>query len=279
MPELPEVEVVRRDLEHQVVGRRLRRVEVHGARSVRRHGAAGLPTARLRGRTVTAVDRRGKYLLLRLDDPTVVVVHLGMSGQLRWAASARERRPPHTHVVWTFEGGGQLRFVDPRTFGEVFVSAADPATGAVPELAHLGADPLEVAERPGALAALLDARRTKLKPLLMDQRVLAGIGNIYSDEILFAAGLRGDRPAASLTPAEVGRLAAAAAAVLRAAVAHRGSSLADAQYVDLAGRPGRYRDCHAVYDREGAPCPRCGRRVVRQRWSGRSTFGCPGCQR
>ena len=144
MPELPEVEVVRRDLEREIVGKRVKEVEVDGMRSVRRHHNRKQFINRLEGKKFTGVDRRGKYLLCRLDDGDVLVVHLGMSGQLLRTKSSRETRAKHTHVVITFQQGGQLRFVDPRTFGELFVSAP-PAEGesALPELAHLGFDPLE----------------------------------------------------------------------------------------------------------------------------------------
>ena len=143
MPELPEVETIRRDLEKEVVGKRIKRVKVSGARSIRRHGSAAEFTARLVGRKITTVDRRGKYLLLHLEDGDVLVIHLGMSGQLLRAKSAREPTERHTHVVLSFTQGGELRYVDPRTFGELFVTAADDVERQVPDLAHLGLDPID----------------------------------------------------------------------------------------------------------------------------------------
>jgi len=278
MPELPEVEVVRRDLEREVVGRKIKAVEVDGMRSVRRHHNRKQFTSRLVDRKITGVERRGKYLLLRLDGDDVLVVHLGMSGQLIRAKSSRDPMPKHTHVVFTFTQGGQLRFVDPRTFGEMFVTEADDIEKQVTELAHLGIDPLETAMSWEYFGSMLAQRHAKLKPLLMDQKFIAGIGNIYSDEILWGAGLRWDRMSDALTSEEVRRLYRSMMETLQEAVKHRGSSLADEQYVDLFGRPGEYQQFHNVYAREGQSCPRCRHVVVRERVSGRSTFFCSACQ-
>jgi formamidopyrimidine-DNA glycosylase len=277
MPELPEVEVVRRDLEREVVGRKIKSTEVNGMRTIRRYRQRKQFTAALDGRKIIGVDRRGKYLLLRLDGGGVLIVHLGMSGQLLRAKTAREPVPKHTHVVITFTQGGQLRFVDPRTFGEMFVTEMDELD-AVDELSHLGIDPLETAMSWEYFGELISARHTKLKTALMDQKFLAGIGNIYSDEILWGAGLRWDRMSDSLTPEEVRRLYRAVVEVLQDAVKYRGSSLADEQYVDLFGEKGGYQEHHAVYAREGEMCPRCRHAIVRERVGGRSTFYCQACQ-
>jgi formamidopyrimidine-DNA glycosylase len=278
MPELPEVEVVRRDLDREISGKRIKAVETHGARSIRRHKSAKEFVGRLVGKKITGVTRRGKYLLVRLDGGEVLVVHLGMSGQLLRAKSAKEPMPKHTHVVLTFTQGGQLRFVDPRTFGEMFVTEYDDLESQVEELAHLGLDPLEQQISWERFGALLASRHTKLKTALMDQSFLSGIGNIYSDEILFEAGLRWDRMTDSLSSEEVRRLYRAMVEVLQEAVKHRGSSLADSQYVDLFGKPGGFQQLHNVYAREGEACRRCRRPVVRKRVGGRSTFFCDACQ-
>jgi formamidopyrimidine-DNA glycosylase len=279
MPELPEVEVVRRDLEREVVGKRIKGAEVPGSmRAVRRHRQRKLFTGPLEGRKITGVERRGKYIVIRLDDGQAVVVHLGMSGQLRRAKSARETLVKHTHVVITFTQGGQLRFVDPRTFGEMFVTHADDIEKEVDELAHLGYDPLETAVSWDYFGEMVRARKTKLKSLLMDQKFMAGIGNIYSDEILFTAGLRWDRMSDSLSAEEVRRLYRAISEVLQDAVKYRGSSLADEQYVDLFGQPGEYQLHHRVYAREGEACRRCRRPIARTKVGGRSTFYCEACQ-
>ena len=266
MPELPEVEVVRRDLDHEIVGKRIKGVEVDGMRSVRRHHNRKQFIARLEGKKITGVERRGKYLLCRLEGGDVLVIHLGMSGQLLRAKTARETRDKHTHIILTFTQGGQLRFVDPRTFGEMFVTEAD-ALNKVSELNHLGLDPLETAMSWDHFGQLISQRHAKLKPLLMDQKFLAGIGNIYSDEILWGAGLRWDRMSDSLSSQEIRRLYRSMVEILQDAVKYRGSSLADEQYVDLFGKPG---DCQY--------CRRCRHLIRRERVGGRSTFFCEACQ-
>jgi formamidopyrimidine-DNA glycosylase len=278
MPELPEVEVVRRDLEREVVGKKIKSVDVDGMRSIRRYRQRKLFTSELDGRKITAVSRRGKYLILKLDDGNALVVHLGMSGQLLRAKTAREAVPKHTHVTITFTQGGQLRFVDPRTFGEMFVSPFDGLDQDVDELAHLGLDPLESAMSWDYFGELVAQRHVKLKTALMDQKFLAGIGNIYSDEILFTAGLRWDRMSDSLSPEEVRRLYRALVETLQDAVKYRGSSLADEQYVDLFGKKGEYQLHHKVYAREGQACKRCRHMIVREKAGGRSTFFCEACQ-
>ena len=278
MPELPEVEVLRRDLDKETVGKKIKSVEVTGTRSVRRHRNKKEFIGLLEGRKITAVQRRGKYLVVRLDGAEALVIHLGMSGQLLRAKTAREKPPKHTHVVITFTQGGQLRFIDPRTFGEMFVTELDGVEKEVAELSHLGIDPLEDAMSWDNFGRLVASKHMKLKSLLMDQKFLAGIGNIYSDEILFGAGLRWDRMSDSLSGEEIRRLYRSMVETLQEAVKHRGSSLADEQYVDLNGKPGEYQLHHKVYAREGESCRRCRQPIVRQRIGGRSTFFCEACQ-
>ncbi len=276
MPELPEVETVRRDLERVVIGRRVVAVAATGARTVRRTSAATLD-AGLRGRTLTVAGRRGKYLLVTLDDGAWLLVHLRMSGQLLVAAAADAPLQPHTHVRMTLDDGRELRFVDPRTFGEVAV--IDPARLATeaPDIAALGPEPLALTV--DELRAVLKPRRRQLKALLTDQRVIAGIGNIYADEIAHAARVRYNRTGTSLTRTEIERLHGAMHEILTAAIEARGSTLSDAQYVDLGGLGGGYQERHAVYDRAGQPCLRCGQPVLRLTWAGRGTYFCRGCQR
>jgi formamidopyrimidine-DNA glycosylase len=278
MPELPEVEVMRRDLEREVVGKKIKAVEVTGTRSVRRHKNRKEFITVLTGRKITAVQRRGKYLVMKLDGNDALIVHLGMSGQLLRAKTAREKAPKHTHVAITFTQGGLLRFVDPRTFGEMFIAPYDEIDQQVDELAHLGLDPLETALSWDLFGRMLAEKKTKLKPLLMDQKFIAGIGNVYSDEILFEAGLKWDRQSDSLSQQEVRRLYRAITETLNGAVKYRGSSLADEQYVDLFGKPGEYQEHHQVYGREGEACVRCRRPIQRARYSNRSTFYCDACQ-
>jgi formamidopyrimidine-DNA glycosylase len=277
MPELPEVETIRRDIDKEFVNKRIKKVDVTGARSVRRHHNTDDFVARTEGRKLIGTRRRGKYLLLKLDSGDVMVAHLGMSGQLL-RANPKDPVDKHTHVVLSFAAAPQLRFVDPRTFGELFVTAPERLEEEVPELAHLGFDPIDDQMAWTRFGELLAARRTKLKPLLMDQRFIAGIGNMYADEILFAAGLRHDRRSDTLTPQEIRRLYRALVETLQEAIKHRGSSLADEQYRDLFGDVGEFQRLHNVYDRVGEPCPRCRSTIVRMKTNGRSSFFCPQCQ-
>lgn len=291
MPELPEVETVRRDLSRLYVGQRLERVVVTGRRTVRRHPVELL--AGLDGRTLAEVGRHGKYLLLSWDNGPVLVVHLRMSGQL---LACPHERPPvaHTHAVLRFGGAGELRFVDPRTFGELFLAGPGVGPGEGPvdhldhldhldhfgqlgQLGHLGPDALAVDAI--YLRAALARRRRPLKSVLVDQTTLAGIGNIYADEICFAAGLRPDRPAGSLRAKQLERLAASVRSVLDAAIAARGSTLADQQYRDVQGMIGRYQLQHKVYGRAGLPCLSCGTVVERARMGAKSAYLCRKCQR
>jgi formamidopyrimidine-DNA glycosylase len=276
MPELPEVETIRRELEREAVGKRIKTIELHGTRTVRRQTKKNL-MSRLEGTKITGADRRGKYLVLKLDSGELLVVHLGMSGQLLRAV-AKDPVAKHTHVIMTFTQGGQLRFVDPRTFGELFVTAPDELTNEVPELADLGMDPLDEPISWVTFGQRLLARTTKLKPLLMDQSFIAGIGNIYSDEILWEAGLRRDRTPQTLSSMEVRRLYRAVVEVLHEAVKHRGSTLGDQQYVDLHGKPGEYQTLHQVYARDGEACRRCRATIAKEKVGGRSSYFCPACQ-
>jgi formamidopyrimidine-DNA glycosylase len=267
MPELPEVETVRADVARKYVGRTLERVTVTGRRTVRRHKPELLGA--LEGRALSGVARRGKYLLFKWDDGQLMVAHLRMSGQLL-AAEPGAPLAPHTHAVLSFKGAGELRFVDPRTFGEFFLASPD-------ELDHLGPDALDIDV--AQLRAAFAGRQARVKSLLVDQSVLAGIGNIYADEICFEARLRPDRPGGSLKGAELKRLAAATRSVLQLAITRRGSSLADQQYRDLYGEGGRYQLEHKVYGRLGKPCVNCGRPIERVHSGAKSAYFCRLCQR
>jgi formamidopyrimidine-DNA glycosylase len=278
--ELPEVEVMRRDMEKDVVGRRVRSTEVrptkNAMRVIRRHGKRKDFTSRLDGRKFAKAERKGKYILLHLDSGEVLVVHFGMSGQFV-RANKRTPLPPHTHVVITFQQGGDLRFVDPRTFGELFVTGADEL-GKVKELQHIAIDPLEDTFTWQSFGDLLAQRASKLKQLLMDQKFVSGLGNIYSDEVLFAAGLRYDRQSDQLSSQEVRRLYRAIQEVVQEAIRYRGTTLGDEAYVDLFGKPGEYQHELKVYGRRGLPCRRCRTPIDMVRISNRGSYFCPQCQ-
>ncbi|MFN2544285.1 MAG: bifunctional DNA-formamidopyrimidine glycosylase/DNA-(apurinic or apyrimidinic site) lyase [Actinomycetota bacterium] len=278
--ELPEVEVMRRDLEKDVVSRRIKEVEVrptkNAMRVIRRHGRRKDLTSRLEGHKVARAERKGKYLLLHLDGGDVLVVHFGMSGQFI-RGNKRQPLPPHTHVVITFQQGGDLRFVDPRTFGELFVATADEL-GKVKELQHIAIDPLEDTFTWQSFGDLLAQRAAKLKQLLMDQKFVSGLGNIYSDEVLFSAGLRYDRTSDTLSSQEVRRLYRAIQEVVQDAIRYRGTTLDDEAYVDLFGNPGEYQRELKVYARRGQPCRRCRTAIETVRISNRGSYYCPQCQ-
>ncbi|HYU94224.1 MAG TPA: bifunctional DNA-formamidopyrimidine glycosylase/DNA-(apurinic or apyrimidinic site) lyase [Actinomycetota bacterium] len=278
--ELPEVEVMRRDLEKDVVGRKIAAAEVrpskNAMRVIRRHGRRKEFADKLLGRKVLKSDRRGKYVLLSLDNGDVLVVHFAMSGQFV-RGNKRVPLPPHTHVVITFQQGGDLRFVDPRTFGEMFVTAGDEL-GKVKELQHIAIDPLDHVFTWQSFGGQMAQRESKLKQLLMDQKFISGLGNIYSDEVLFAAGLRHDRLSDTLSSQEVRRLYRSLQEVLQEAIRYRGTTLEDEAYLDLFGKPGEFQNELKVYGRQGLPCRRCRTPIQTVKISGRSAYFCPQCQ-
>ena len=276
MPELPEVEIVRRDLEKDVVGKKIREVQVKLPRIIRRHKNKKDFTDALTGAKVTKVDRRGKYLIVHLDRDKVLVMHLGMSGRIE-RSTGRKAAEKHTHVVMKLSTGGELRFIDMRQFGELFVAAADELDG-VKELSHIALDPLADSFTWQVFSEIVSTRQMKLKTLLMDQKFISGIGNIYSDEILWAAGLRRDRTSDSLTSQEVRRMYRAVQEVLQDGVRYGGVTLDDQTYRNLYGKTGEFQEHLKVYGREGMPCRRCRTPIERARWGNRSTYGCPQCQ-
>ena len=278
--ELPEVEVMRRDLEKDVVGRRIKTVEVKGSKNamrvIRRHAKRKDFTSRLEGTKIQRVERRGKYLLFFLDSGDVVVTHFGMSGQFQ-RGTGRVALAPHTHVVITFQQGGDLRFSDPRTFGEMFLTAGDDLAK-VKELAHIAIDPLDQVFTWQTFQYLLAEKAAKMKQLLMDQKFISGLGNIYSDEVLFHAGLRYDRLSNTLSSQEVRRLYRAIQEILQESIKARGTTLDDEAYVDLFGKPGEYAAELKVYGRAGLPCRRCRTPIQSVKISGRQAYFCPQCQ-
>lgn len=276
MPELPEVEVVRRDLERDAVGKRIREVDVKLPRIIRRHKNKKEFIDGVTGAKLLHVDRRGKYILVHLDNGNVLVMHLGMSGRIE-RSTGRKAAEKHTHVIIKLQAGGELRFIDMRQFGELFVTTADGLDG-VKELSHIAIDPLADSFTWQLFSEIVSNRKLKLKSLLMDQKFISGIGNIYSDEILWAAGLRYDRPSDSLTSQEMRRLYRAMQEVLQDGIRHGGVTLDDETYRDLYGKSGEFQQHLKVYGQEGKPCRRCRSLVARDRWGNRSTYLCRQCQ-
>jgi formamidopyrimidine-DNA glycosylase len=290
MPELPEVEVVRRGLERWVSGRRIADIEVRHPRAVRRHGpgAADFRT-RLLGRTLGVAQRRGKYLWIPLDHDEALLAHLGMSGQLLV-------RPPeapdevHLRVRVTFADppggagagaeGYELRFVDQRTFGGLaLVEMVGEGGDAVPlPVAHIARDPLDPAFDDAGFAAALRRRHSGLKRALLDQSLISGVGNIYADEALWRAKLHYDRPTETLRRPQVDAVLGAARAVMVEALDQGGTSF-DALYVNVNGESGYFDRSLDAYGRAGQPCRRCGTLIVREPFMNRSSYRCPHCQR
>jgi formamidopyrimidine-DNA glycosylase len=272
VPELPEVETIRRTLEGEVLGRRIE--TVHVARRDLRWPIAGEFEASLGGRTITSLGRRAKYLLVHLDDTLVWVVHFGMSGRLILESGPAKPREKHDHVIVELSKQGRLVFNDPRRFGSMSVwEPGDPEI-----FAGVGPEPLDEQAFTGDY--LFEQRhRTKrsLKDVLMDQRVVAGLGNIYVNEALFLAGLRPKRALRRLTRADCDRLVASVRTILGEAIEHRGSTISD--FLDGIGRRGGYQWRRRVYDRAGEPCPVCETAIKAIVVGQRSTFYCPQCQR
>ena len=274
MPELPEVETVARDLRSEVVGRRVVEVSL-GHPGVIRHPAPEQFVAGLTGAAFTAVQRRGKYILCPLDSGDDLVVHLGMTGHLDVVAPEQPQRP-HTHLRAVLDDGRELRFADPRRFGRLLLGGRDDliAARALPRLGLEPFDPEFTAER---LDAVLRRTTRMLKAALLDQTGVAGLGNIYVDEICHAAGVRPTRRCHRLTRRERQALHQATLDVLAKAVRNRGSSIDD--YRDLRDARGNHQEELQAYGRGGMPCFRCGTVMRRTVVSGRTTVYCPGCQR
>jgi len=287
VPELPEVEVVRRGLVEHVIGQVVESVEVRHPRAVRRHlaGAEDL-TVQLLGARLVSAQRRGKYLWLTVDTPArgtqALVVHLGMSGQmLVQPVGAPDER--HLRVRLRLRSAGdsavELRFVDQRTFGGWAVEPLQLVQGTwLPRpVAHVARDPLDPVFEPDAVVSALRRKHTEVKRALLDQTLVSGIGNIYADESLWRAQLHGRRPTDRLTRAQGHLLLSAAASVMTAALAAGGTSF-DALYVNVNGASGYFDRSLAAYGQVGRPCARCGTPIVRESFMNRSSYNCPRCQ-
>lgn len=280
MPELPEVEVVRRGLESHVVGTTIESVDVLHPRAVRRHFAgAGDLVGQLRGRKISSAERRGKYLWLPLEPREVaVVVHLGMSGQmLVQPPSVPDEK--HLRIRARLDNGADLRFVDQRTFGGWAIASLEEVDGStVPEpVAHIARDPVDPLFDAESVVNTLRTKHTEIKRAILDQTVLSGVGNIYADEALWRAKIHGNRIAESLTRPALRRLLSAVHAVMGEALAQGGTSF-DALYVNVNGESGYFDRSLDAYGQEGLPCSRCGSPIKREKFMNRSSYSCPRCQ-
>ena len=275
MPELPEVEVVRRGLETHVLDHRIAGVEVLHPRPVRRHAAGPDDFAsRLTGRTITAAHRRGKYLWLALDSGDALLGHLGMSGQmLVQRPGVPDER--HLRVRFSLDPEVQLRFVDQRMFGGLAVSTGGAELP--PEIAHIARDPLDAEFDDATFVARVRRSASGIKRLLLNQNVVSGVGNIYADEGLWLARVHGERPGNKLRRSDVERVLAGCRQVMLEALGQGGTSF-DALYVNVNGQSGYFDRALQVYGREQEPCSRCGTPIRRVTFMNRSSFYCPVCQ-
>ncbi len=278
MPELPEVEYIARQLRQALVGRTISDVRVNWSPAIA-HPDADTFCAELPGARVLEIDRRAKYLLVALSGAQTLLIHRRMTGNLLLFPAAAGDSPweetpdPYCRAVFLLDDGRRLVFTDPRKFGRI---ALYPTSEVSAALAGLGLEPLSAEFTPEALAALLAGRSRQMKPLLLDQTCIAGIGNIYADESLFRAGIHPLRRAETLTPQEVARLHEAIRAVLELGIEHGGTTFG--RHQDIWGEAGRNRAHLAVYQRAGEPCLRCGTPLVRMVVAQRGTHFCPTCQ-
>ena len=272
MPELPEVETTRRGIEPHVTGARMTEL------IVRRYDLR-LPVseniAALEGRCIRGVTRRSKYLLLEIDDGSTLLIHLGMSGSLRVIDPA-DAWKKHDHVGITLGNGKQLRFHDPRRFGLLLrLTDADPMSHAL--LKRLGPEPLESAFTVEHLKSACAKRSAAIKLVIMDAKVVVGVGNIYASEALFRAGIRPETPANKISKPRLGKLVASIREVLAAAILEGGTTLRD--FLNSDGQPGYFKQRLFVYDRKGEPCRNCGTAIRQSVLGQRATYWCPRCQK
>ena len=274
MPELPEVETVRARLEPVLTGRRFVRVEIADPRVTRPFEPEAV-AAELEGETVAAVERRGKYLIVRFESGRSLLIHLRMTGSLRHATAGTLADDPYRRVVVRLDDGSDVAYRDVRRFGTWLVVEPEELE---PYLsARLGGEPLDRTFTSRRLAERLGARRASIKAALLDQRTLAGMGNIYADEALWRARIHPLRPAGDLTTDEIARVTRGVKDALRAGIARQGATLRD--YSTPDGGRGRMQAEFKVYGRAGEPCDRCGTPIEKTRVAGRGTWYCPGCQR
>jgi formamidopyrimidine-DNA glycosylase len=275
MPELPEVETIKRQLAPHLEGRTLEQVEILDPRWSSPAPPAEIAAA-LEGRRVEAVERRGKYFDLELSDEVHLVMHLRMTGNLLLIPAGEEGERPHTRVRIALDDGSRLLFCDPRRFGTGLVLLGDAARDAYFER-RLGVEPLGPDFTADALRALARKRRSPVKAFLLSQERIAGVGNIYADEALFRARIHPLRPVGTLRRPQIEALRDAVVESLEAGIDARGASIDDFRHTD--GARGSFQDRFLVHRREGEPCPRCGAAILKLRAAGRGTYVCPRCQR
>ncbi len=273
MPELPEVETIRSQLEPALVGRRIARVEILDPRLTRPEPPEAVAAA-LEGQLIGRVGRRGKYLVISFESGRDLLVHLRMTGSLRHEADGLSRDDPYRRAIVALDDDSQLGYRDVRRFGTWLLLEPGELDGYL--AGRVGIEPLQQGFTAGALGTRLAGRRTPVKAALLDQRAVAGVGNIYADEALWRARLHPRRRAGSLTSHEIARLHRGVRAALRAGIERQGATLRDYRRPD--GARGGMQEEFKVYGRDGRPCPRCGTAIAKLRVAGRGTWLCPACQ-
>lgn len=273
MPELPEVEVLRRDLEREVVGKKVKTVEARSMAALGRYANRKAFTGQLEGAKFVSVGRQGLHLVLGLDEDRSFVIGLGAAGTLR-RFTAKDHGLAAPEITVTFTQGGGFQFADESGTGEVFVTANDALAEALPSLAQLGLDPVETPISWTRFADIVLRRKVKMKTLLTDPTIIVGVGDIYADEILFNAGVRHDRMSHTLSSQEVRRLYRGLVETLHDAIKHRGTSVGDHPFTDLYGKPGGYQNLLAVYGRDGQRSPRSRTPIQKVKFEGRWTYFC-----
>lgn len=273
MPELPEVETIVSDLRPRLIGKRITGVRLLWPGAVAHPSSEGF-AAHLAGRTIGEISRRAKYITIPLDADAFLVVHLRMTGRLLYEPLAVGELPQHTRAVLALEGDHQLRFSDPRKLGRLYLFSQEEHARL---LGALGPELLAEDFTAQAFAALLKNRRARIKPLLLNQRLLAGVGNIYADEALFVAGLHPMRRASELSAQELGALYEGLRQVLREGIADRGTTIS--AYRDAFGQRGAHQHRLRAYRRQGKPCLRCGAPIQKLSIGNRGSYFCPACQR
>jgi len=274
MPELPEVETIKKDLEEKVKGKRVKRVKIKNEKCIKAPSPVEF-VKRIENKIFREIQRRGKFLIVKLDSLDALIIHLKLTGQLIYFPKEGEELN-YTRLIFIFDDHTQLNFADLRGFGNIWL-LPEGRLSTIPALADLGPEPLGDEFTVEKFKKLLKGRKGKIKPLLMDQSFIAGIGNVYSQEALFLAGIHPERNPSKLVDEEIEKLYNNLRKILREAISYRGSSVDT--YVDLEGRKGNYEQHLNVYGREGQSCPRCGAIIRRITISGRGTYFCPRCQR
>lgn len=273
MPELPEVETVKRSLGKKLVGRKITGVTIYLPKVIHLQDPEEFEQ-QIISKQITGLSRRGKYLLINLTGKLTLVIHLRMTGQLVFKKPTRPVK--HTHVVFKLDDDHELHFIDTRQFGRIILTPSE-SIKTLPGLKDLGVEPLGDKFSRSFLRGELRRRRSKIKSLLLDQTFIAGLGNIYVDEALHRARINPQRTASSLTPREVANLYHAIREVLKEGIENRGTTFRD--YVDGDGRAGNYQELLRVYNREGQPCLNCETKITRIKLGGRSSYFCPRCQK